>query len=324
MNLTIKQKTFFSVIISCIFSLTLTLIPWEEWRGIEYYDRTNYINTIDNSLNKIYWFDYNTILRALTNEWLWHKFIDFSVESLHLTSVEILFFISLFLLFTSCLFLAKRYSYLSLIFLLNPLFINFMYSQLRLAFTMAILFISYYLYKKNNKFYLVFLLITPFIHTSAVTFILMFMIALALEKTVKIQSKFKTIISLIIGFGIGIATGPLMTTILSAIGDRRSEYADMSSSIVYMSFWLFLWAYFSLKGLLESRNRTFSFYISLMVLTLVGVQTVLGGYPSRFLVALFPFLIAAMLETKAKEQPIVILSYLAYSFLLWFYWMQYG
>lgn len=324
MNLTANKKTLFSIVISSIFALILAFIPWEEWRGVEYYDRTNYINTIDNSLNKIYWFDYNSILSAFSNEWLWHKFLDFSIENLHLTSTEILFFISLFLLFTSCLFLTKRYSYLSVIFLLNPLFINFMYSQLRLAFAMAILFVSYYLYKKNNKLYLALILIAPFIHTSAVTFVAMFMVALTLEKTFKIQPIFKTIISLLIGFGIGIATGPLMSTILSAIGDRRSEYTDMSSSIVYMSFWLILLAYFSLKGLLESKDRTFSFYISLMVLTLVATQTFLGGYPSRFLVALFPFLIAAMLETKAKEQSIVIISYLTYSFILWFYWMNYG
>lgn len=167
-------------------------------------------------------------------------------------------------------------------------------------------------------------LITPFIHTSAVTFVAMFAAALMFEKTVKIKPIFKTTLSILIGLGIGIATGPLMSTILTAIDDRRSEYTDMSSSIVYMSFWLILFAYFSLKGLFESKHRTFSFYISLMVLALVAVQAVMGGYASRFLVALFPFVIAAMLETKAKEQPIVIISYLAYSFMLWFYWINYG
>lgn len=324
MNLTVKKNALFAIIISSILSLVLAAIPWEFWRGSEYYDRENYTNTIDNSLNKIYWFDYDTFLSKLSNEWLWHKFLDFSVDTLHLNSAEILFFISVFLVFTSSLFLARRYGYLSVIFLLNPLFINFMYSQLRLAFVMALLFVSYYLYKKNNKLYLLLVLITPFIHTSAVTFVAMFAAALMFENTVKIKPIFKTTLSILIGLGIGIATGPLMSTILTAIDDRRSEYIDMSSSIVYMSFWLILFAYFSLKGLFESKHRTFSFYISLMVLALVAVQTVMGGYASRFLVALFPFVIAAMLETKAKEQPIVIISYLAYSFMLWFYWINYG
>ena len=324
MNLTVNKKTLFSIIISSILSLVLAAIPWELWRGSEYYDRENYTNTIDDSLNKIYWFDYDTFLSKLSNEWLWHKFLDFSVDTLHLNSAEILYFISVFLVFTSSLFLARRYGYLSVIFLLNPLFINFMYSQLRLAFVMALLFVSYYLYKKNNKLYLLLVLITPFIHTSAVTFVAMFAAALMFEKTVKIKPIFKTTLSILIGLGIGIATGPLMSTILTAIDDRRSEYTDMSSSIVYMSFWLILFAYFSLKGLFESKHRTFSFYISLMVLALVAVQAVMGGYASRFLVALFPFVIAAMLETKAKEQPIVIISYWAYSFMLWFYWINYG
>lgn len=324
MNLTVEKKALFAIIISSVLSLVLVAIPWESWRGSEYYDRENYINTIDNSLNKIYWFNYDTILSKLSNEWLWHKFLDFSVDTLHLTSAEILFFISVFLIFTSSLFLARRYGYLSVIFLLNPLFINFMYSQLRLAFVMAILFVSYYLYKKNNKLYLPLVLTTPFIHTSAITFVVMFAAALMFEKTVKIKPIFKTTLSILIGLGIGVATGPLMSTILTAIDDRRSEYLDMSSSIVYMSFWLILFAYFSLKGLFESKHRTFSFYISLMVLTLVTVQTVLGGYASRFLVALFPFVVAAMLENQAKEKYIVLLSYCAYTFMLWFYWLNNG
>jgi len=324
MNLTVKKKTLFSVIISFIFSLLLVVMPWEEWRGTEYYDRVNYINTIDNSLNKIYWFDYDTILSKLSNEWLWHKFLDFSVSILHLSSVEILFFISFFVVFTSCLFIIRRYSYITIIFLLNPLFINFMYSQLRLAFVMAILFVSYYLYKKNNKLYLILVLTTPFIHTSAIMFVAILAAALMFEKTVKIKPIFKTSLSILIGLSIGAATGPLMSKILTVLDDRRSEYTDMSSSIVYMLFWLILFAYFLLKGFFESKHRTFSFYITLMVLTLVAIQTIMGGYASRFLAALFPFLIAGILETKSKEQPIVIISYLAYSFILWFYWINYG
>lgn len=324
MNLIVKKKSFYTLCLSLLVAFIVASLPWEVWRGIEYYDRSNYINTIDFSVNNIYIFDFDTLLSKFSNEWLWHKLLAISTETFNLNSSQILFFISFLILFTSCLFLSSKYRFLSILFLMNPLFINFMYSQLRLAFAMSLLFIAFYLFKKNNRLYLIFLVATPFIHTSAVIFISVFILAFFLESSKKISPIFKTLLSIGFGAFLGVITGPLMSKILSAMDDRRAEYSDMSSSIVYMSFWLILCLYLILKGLFEKTHKSFSFYLSLMILTLVALQTVVGGYPTRYLVACFPFLIAAMLENKAKEKYIVLLSYCAYTFILWVYWVNNG
>lgn len=324
MNFIVKKKSFYALCLSLLVAFIVASLPWEVWRGIEYYDRSNYINTIDFSVNNIYIFNFDTLLSKFSNEWLWHKLLAISTETFNLNSSQILFFISFLILFTSCLFLSSRYRFLSILFLMNPLFINFMYSQLRLAFAMSLLFIAFYLFKKNNRLYLILLVATPFIHTSAVIFISVFILAFFLESSKKISPIFKTLLSIGFGAFLGIITGPLMSKILSAMDDRRAEYSDMSSSIVYMSFWLILCLYLILKGLFEKTHKSFSFYLSLMILTLVALQTVVGGYPTRYLVACFPFLIAAMLENKAKEKYIVLLSYCAYTFILWVYWINNG
>lgn len=323
MNLVVKKKGFLAFVFSFVFSIFLVSMPWQKWRNSEYFDRTNYIEYIDESLNKIYWFDYNSFLKILTHEWLWHESLDFSTTVLGLTSVEILFFISFLLVFTSSIFLVKRYGYLSLILLLTPVYIDFMYSQLRLAFVIAILFIVYYLFRKRNNLAIPLILTTPFIHTSSVIFVSIFFLALFLEKSEKIHPKFKAALCILTGLGFGLLTGPFLSSVLTTIGDRRAtDYPDMSSSIAYMSFWVIFFVYLVIKGLFENKNRLFSFYLSLTILGIVSIQTILGGYPSRYLVAFFPFLLATMIETKAKEQPIIILCYVGYTAFLWTYWFN--
>lgn len=323
MNLVVNKKGFLAVVFSFIFSIILVLMPWNEWRSTEYLDRSNYINYIDESLNKIYWFNYDSFLLKLTHEWLWHEGLNFSTEVLGLTSTEILFFISFLIVFVSSVFLSKRYGYASLTLLLTPVYIDFMYSQLRLGFAISILFIAYYLFRRYKFLAILLALVTPFIHTSAVIFISIFFFSLFLENSKVIQPRFKAFLSILTGLSFGLLTGPFLSSVLTTIGDRRAEdYPDMSSSMAYMSFWIVFFAYLVVKGLFENKNRLFSFYLSLTILGIVSIQTILGGYPSRYLVAFFPFLLGTMIETKAKEQPIIILCYVGYTAFLWLYWLN--
>ncbi|MCT8090731.1 EpsG family protein [Acinetobacter sp. C_4_1] len=322
MNFIVKKRGFLALIFSFIFSLFIVLLPWQTLKQSEYTDRTNYIEYINNSINKIYWFDYESILSKLSNEWLWHQILDICTEVLKLNSTEIIFFISFSLVFLSSIFLTKRYNYLSCILLLTPVFVDFMYSQLRLAFVIAILLVVYYLYRRKSLLTFPLIAITPFIHTSALIFISFFIISLFLEKKFLQIPRIKVLFCILLGIGFGILTGPLLSNILSTIGDRRADYKDMSSSVAYMSFWLVLYLYYILKGFFENKNRTFLFYVSLSILSLVTTQTFLGGYPSRYLVAFFPFLLGSMIEIKGKEQSIIFLCYFAYTLLLWTYWIN--
>ena len=80
-----------------------------------------------------------------------------------------------------------------------------------------------------------------------------------------------------------------MSAILSQLQDRRAEYSDTSSPLLYSSFWIILYLYFLLKGFSESSHKSFNFYISLAVLTMIPFGAIFGGYPMRFVAACFPF-----------------------------------
>ncbi|MDC4859607.1 EpsG family protein, partial [Acinetobacter baumannii] len=284
-----------------------------------------YINYIDNVPNKVHWFDFDGFMTKISYEWLWHKILQFCTEDLLLNSTIILFTISFLILFSAISFVTYRMkNYWSAIFLFNPVFLDFVVSQSRLAFTMSIIFLAYFLRKRGNLLYIPLLLITPFIHTSSVLFIFLIGTAIYLEES-KIMYKYfqgvgKTTIAIYAGLIVGIVTGPLMSIILGGIGDRRAEYDDMSSPITHLAFYLILVPYFLLKGYFEKSQKDLTFYVTIMLFMIIVLNTVFSGYPSRFIAALFPFFICALLSLKGKENILIWIAYLAYTALLWIFW----
>lgn len=319
-NTKVNKKTFLALLFTFLFALFVALTPWTDLRSSPYYDRANYVYFMDEVTNKLYWFDFETFLSKLVNEWGWHRFLLFTTETLGLTSGPIIFFITFLSVFTASIFLSKRYALASILLLLNPLYIDFVASQLRLAFAMSIIFIGYYFYRKKNLIYIPILAVTPFIHTSAVLFIFIIGTALVISNIKLIPAPIKTLIAALAGFVVGIVTGPLMASILTSLEDRRAEYNDMSSPLLYVIFWLVIYLYLFFKGFFEREHKQFSFYIAISVLSIVFLNTILSGYSSRFLAACFPFVIAALIEVKGKEKSILFLSYIAYTTMLWFFW----
>lgn len=321
MDLKVSKNNLLIPLISIVVSLFLSLMPWDKLRGAEYYDRSVYVNYIDNVSNKINWFDFDGILTKITFEYGWHLFLKYCTEVLQLNSTIILFIISFLIFFCSSIFVIKRHGYWAFVFLLNPVFIDFCYSQMRLAFTMALIYIAYYFRTQKNLIYIPLLAVTPFIHTSSVLFIFLFAAATYIEKLKFPENIGKTNLAIICGFVVAILTGPLMSIILGGIGDRRAEYADFGSPILYMAFYLVLFPYFLLKGYLEKSDKNFTFYFAIMILSLIALNTVFSGYSSRFLAATFPIIISALLAVKGKEKPLILISYIAFTSLLWIFWL---
>ncbi|MDA0697183.1 MAG: EpsG family protein [Proteobacteria bacterium] len=321
MDFRVSKRKIFVPLVALIAAFFLSLMPWDKLRGSEYYDRNVYVNYIDNVSNKINWFDFDGILTKITFEYGWHFILKYCTEVLQLNSTIILFIISFLIFFCSSIFVIKRHGYWACIFLLNPVFIDFCYSQMRLAFTMALIYIAYYFRTQKKFIYIPLLAVTPFIHTSSVLFIFLFVAATHIEK-LKFPANFgKTNLAVICGLMVAVVTGPLMSIILGGIGDRRAEYADFSSPILYMAFYLVLFPYFLLKGYLEKSDKDFTFYFTIMILSLIALNTVFSGYSSRFLAATFPIIISALLSLKGKEKPIILISYIAFTSLLWIFWL---
>lgn len=319
MNFIIKKKSIYSFFLAFISTFLLVLIPWEYLRSTPYVDKANYVSYIDYTLNKTLWFDYDTLLSKISFEWGWHKLIFIATEN-SLNSDHIFYIISFFILFVSILLVTLKHNYYSFLFLINPVFIDFCFSQMRLAFTMALIYTAYLLYQRKNLLYITILIATPFIHTSAIIFISVFLIATQLEKWQKLNLNFKNTIAILIGLVLALVTGPMISKILGQLGDRRAEYEDMSSPVLYMSFWVIYFVYLVIKAYTEKLQRNTYFYVSLIILSMVFFNMFFSGYSSRFLAACFPFIILAMLQLKSKESNLIILGYIAYTTILWFFW----
>lgn len=319
MNFLIKKKSIYAFLIALFSTYLIVLIPWEALRSSNYVDRANYVSYIDYTLNKTLWFDYDTLLSKISFEWGWHKLIFIATEN-GLSSDHIFYIISSFILFISILLVTLKHNYYSFLFLINPVFIDFCFSQMRLAFTMALIYLAYLLHQRKNLLYIPILICTPFIHTSAVIFVSLFLVATKLESWQKLNLKLRITVAILIGLILAIITGPLMSQILGQLGDRRAEYEDMSSPVLYMSFWVIYFTYLVIKAYTEKIERNTYFYVSLIILGMVFFNTFFAGYSSRFLAACFPFIILAMLQLKSKESNLIILGYIAYTAILWFFW----
>lgn len=320
----LSKKKPSTIFLSFSLAVVFSLIPWSYLRNtVGYYDRDYYINYIDISLNRIYWFDFSGFLTKISYEWGWHYFLYYLTSELGLGSDLILFLVSLFVLTISFILISSRKSIYLCLLLLNPLYIDFFYSQIRLSFAIAFIYLSILTFNRNRFLSLLFLLPSFFIHTSSFLFLFIFYSAILLEKNSFITQRVKVSISLLVGCISALVTGPYMSVILSSIEDRRSDYDDLSSPVLYMIYWIGLFIFFMLKYVLkktESLNYYY-FYITLSILTMVVINIFLAGYSSRFIAASLPFFILTLSELRGKQEYFIGVLYVFYTLIIWFFWI---
>ena len=321
-KLSLSKRNILIVCFSFIFAVFLSLIPWDFFRAAEYVDRSNYVNYIDLYPNKIQWFDFSGFLLKILYEWGWHYFLNFMNINLGLNSGAILFLVSMFFLTVSFVLIAVQKRFYTLLFLLNPLFIDFFYSQIRLSFAITFIYLSIIAFNKNKLVSFVLLIPAFFIHTSSFLFAFMFYSAIFLAKTTKIGNRLKFFMSILVGAVVAFVTGPYMSVLLGSVNDRRAEYNDMSSPLLYMVYWIILFLFFMVKylsGKTQSFNKYYV-YITMSILTMVFLNIFMKGYSSRFLAASFPFLILSISGLRGKNDSMVLILYILYTITTWFFW----
>lgn len=325
LKVSIKKHNIYILIYSLFLAVILSSIPWEYFRTGGFGDRLYYITYIDFISNRIEWFDFSGLLNKIFNEWGWHYFLNFLQKKFGFDSSVILFLVSLFAL-TVAFFVVSLYKrfYLCL-FLINPMYIDFFYSQIRLSFAIAFVYLSVIMFDKNKLLSVIILIPSFFIHTSSFIFIFIFYSAVFLAKVSFISSIKKYLISLLVGAIAAIATGPYMSVILGSFDDRRAEeYGDFSSPVLYMIYWIGLFLFIGIKAFsnkIDSLN-IYYFYITSSILTMVFLSIFLGGYPSRFIVASFPFIILAISEFRGKNEFAISFLYILYTAILWIFWVS--
>lgn len=300
LKINLKQIINFLLVIALISMLSLIVfnINWFQFTSLQYdLDTFTYEKMLDSGA-------YNNVVENLNiSGWLiiepgW-AFLLIELNK-YFSSHNIIFIIIPFIILASYSLLLYRYSnYLYILFLLHPIALMFYLNQLRLAFAFCIFYI-FFLFFKNKKNFFFFSFFLFFIHTSFLIFWAVFIyIEFILSRNRGNIYKFCMVF--LGGTSLAFLTGPAIGMILTALGDRRAEtYSDslwqtsFLTSLYCLAFILIILSNFYFNKI---KKVTFEQLCTLFFLAMVVVSPILiGGYPFRFLSAIFPIMLISFYQ----------------------------
>jgi hypothetical protein len=315
-------------IVPIILSALISLVPWPDiildgTRGI-LLDREVYTQKIIFRDNLLDYFYFGSYLDYFTSEYSWWflmKVLQDGDLPLHYDTVFQI--ISTIFIVTSALIVYRRSGLLPLIFLANPLVFDLAYSQLRSALAISILYLVYLFFRRSTYIAIALCLFAATIHTAMLIFLAVYVLCLMTADEGRLSRwPIELRLALILGAGVlmGLVVGPLRETLLTLVGDRRAEYLDLSSSPLYLSFWVGLLGLF----LIDFRDtfRSIEGRFSLFILSLVTVNVFTGGYSLRFLALAYPFVISTVLMAKPSVKMFAIPALSIYMLAQWIYYFS--
>ncbi|MXS84838.1 hypothetical protein ABO04_02635 [Nitrosomonas sp. HPC101] len=321
------SKTTLDTIAVLGFAMVVVAIPWEEIfrtvNGYGFIDKGVYSDYFLNQTSVLDYKEFSGVLSYVSNEFLWHYAIGWLVSNTGILIDHVFLAISCITLLVFGLLLAKWLGIYALPLLVNPLVIDFAFSQYRLALAISILGAAYLLYGRYRAVPIALVLASLFIHSGTTLFILIYAaVWVANWLSVRFQAGCSAVFFMLFAVGafISLLIGPLREALLSAIGDRRAEYHDMSSSLLYSLFWIALLIPFYL-------NRRYLVTLdyaryALVIVSIVFVNVFHSGYSTRFLAAAFPCLISTILSLHSAIKIMVTVLFIAYAMLQWLYWLR--
>lgn len=315
-----KQISIVDFLVIIGFVTLIFILPWEDFQGEKFIDKLNYFNYFTYFENVLTYTELTGVLDFISSEALWHWLIPYLYEDLGIKLDLIFNGITLFTLTTFSFFFLRQQKWYSLILLVNPLFITFAFSQLRMALAYSIVLLVYMFRRK--KWTWIFLLSAVLIHSSIPIFLLVYLATIYAKKLYdkrRISKPLLILICVMVGFSISVVIGPLRSILLGAIGDRRAGYGDASSSLLYSLFWMGLFV-----ASLIQRKQFYQIYnnlYSLVILSLVTMNLLTGGYTLRFLSVGLPMIISSMLYMDRDKRMVCLGVYSFYVALQWLYWL---
>ncbi|PCI88902.1 MAG: hypothetical protein COB24_00045 [Hyphomicrobiales bacterium] len=320
MNLIKNHHSIYAILLGILIVST----PWPQIYfdiyHIEMNDRYIYIIQAEAFALITDYFDYFEWTSYITHEFLWGSTLGFVTRDLGV-DIETLFFIfSVSIVFLFIYIVFRQVGWVATLFILNPLIIDFAFSQLRLAVAIFFLSLAYLVKPKSLKISILLLVLTPFIHTASILFVFIYFAAYFTdEKYFKVMI-WRLLALVFIGLIIGLAIGPFREIILSSVNDRRSEYQDISSSNLYLMYWMMLFG--TLLFQYQNSMKTFELRYSICILSIIFVNVIFSGYSSRFLAASFPFLIIAIWKVDQRKFSSIQILFAVYVVFQWAYWFR--
>lgn len=326
-----KKRTYFnSDFIRCLlFAITafvVSFIPWPDiywdyFRDV-FWDREVYIEKI---VTNNHWLNYgylDSVVSFFSNEYVW----ELSQWSLSNNFIPLDYEQFFQIITTSCLVsmalvVARTRSYFSFILLFNPIILDLLYSQLRSALALVILNLLYLTARRVNLWVLLGLVIACSIHTASIILIAGYILAQLLSSPESMFSRFspaaKALAVVGAGLFVGILIGPLREAVLSAVGDRRAEYADLSSSFLYLSFWVALLGFMliNFRYTVNSLEGCFSIFM----LSILFVNVFSSAYSIRLIALSMPFIIVAIYNYNTSRKYFILSVFVLYALAQWWY-----
>ena len=315
--------SWYSTAAIIVFCVLMLYVPWQElWNG-RFIDRSVYLNKFTGYLARPRYFS-GSALAFVVNEVFFEKTILLLAGKFNVPLEVIFGAIGFLCLFVYSKYLASNHGLIALIFLVNPLIVEFAFSQLRMALAVSLLMLALFR-QKQWVLAAVLVALACCIHTAM--FLVVFIFAVAKLVSSRLASgslKGLTCWLALIGAGLAVVMviGPFRGAILSAVGDRRAEYGNVSQSIMYASFWvlLLLMAGTQRKAYFEAEGNA----VAVVFLSVYVGATAFNTYNSRFLSASFPFIISSMLSLSLQKRVLILPVYFLYASAQWYYWLSSG
>jgi len=313
------RQNFALHIYSLIFAFIFQLPDWpsisENIYGYPMIDRSVYSRMLLGYNLSTDYRDFSQWMSYFTDEFLWNIAISYLNRELGFSPDFIFSIVSTLVLWQFSFHVLIRIGWRYLPLICNPLVVDFAFSQLRLA--AAIAFVSFFW---NGRFGLYVKLAATLISVSIHSSMSIFGSIYFLSNYLSRRSFLNLCILIFFGFFLSFAVGPLRGVILSSVGDRRVEYPEMQSTLLYLSFWLILWVLLLVRW--KDTVATLDGRFSLIVLSIVFANVFVDGYSTRFIVAAFPSVLISMAEWRSRPFPLPVLIFLPYAVFQWLYWLS--
>lgn len=314
------MKKIKNILISFLISLVVILIPWSTLKGSEFTDKIGYLNYVYYRINVLEYKDFSKTSSYFSNEWLWHYLL---LNINKIMPYELFFnIISLLAITLIVYYLIRKNSLFSSLLLLNPLIIDLVMSQYRISLALIFVLISVYM-KSYRLIRFTLIILAAMIHSSVLLLVCVhFVITLITNSPIK-NYRFQILCLVFFGMLLSWMLSGYVYILLEAIGDRRAEYniEDVKSSILYLSFWVinfFIVLYNSWKlGIKDYETK-----ISIVILSLVTANLILGGYSTRFIALFLPVIMSNNLKLNNQTKVAVFIFYFIYCSAQWFYWVD--
>lgn len=306
-------NTMIFLLLTILLALLVFNVSWFNYTPLKYeLDTFTYERVLDHGGYDLNFNELN-LLEFLSGEPVWALFVKFLNS---FVSSEVIFFIIIpFLtLLSYSLYIYRNSSHVFILFLIHPITLMFYLNQLRLAFAFCIFFIIYIVFKKNKNKIFFFSFFLFLLHSSFITFWFVFLFVDYVSSRNKTEVH-KISLAIVGSFFLAFLTGPALSIILGFLGDRRAEsynnniwqtslltafYCLILVSIFYLNF------YFNKLKKLSFEQLCTVFFLAMVIFS----SFFIGGYPFRFLSAIFPIMVVAFYQLDR------VYCILAYSILI--------